>query len=468
MVFRTALVTLASLPAISKAEVPLLLKDKPVQSGWSADAWLSQEYRFRSAGSGVSSSSNPLGEQTAVTPVSDHDLRLTLDAQVLGLNEHLSGSVSAALWFDLDGHVPQSTPDLFGDAQGGTQPLAVVYTLSAEWRRGLPLDRLTLGRQQATHGLPVTFDGVSADLRFLERRFSLFAFGGRTIHFFETAPGLFEDWLVSGGAGLRITPHIQLEVDSRFLHETALSQGGEGKDKLDTNSYGATLSTRWETLQGRLFVRGMNQTLSHLGGSFRLQVPPAGLGVDGQVSVQWIHLGEVAESENPFYSLLGTSLPYVRTRLEVWKEFLLGGKSTLTVAAGTRIRQLLYDEPTTFNRNMNAMYLRGDLNNLIVDGLFANVTSEWNLPSSTDESSFFSVGSVVGYLKRKARVEAGTYFQRFKINYYRDVEELQDTRTVYAMGSYRVFSQIEVRGRYIVEILDRGIHTVILTIREDF
>jgi hypothetical protein len=450
---------------VAKAVVEL--RDRPRQTGWTADAWVSQEYRFRSAGSGMGGASEPLGEAAAQNPANDQDLRLTFDGQILGMDEHLAGTLSAALFYDLDGHVAQGTPDLFGDSHDFRQPLAVFYTLSAEWRRSLPLDHLTLGRQQSTHGLPVTFDGASIDLRLLDRRLNLFAFGGHTVHFFETQPGFFEDWLGSAGAGLRITPNVQVELDSRILHERVPTQDG-GRATVDTNSYGAALTARWETLQGKLFARGMNRSFSHVGGSFRLQVPQAAMGVDGQATAQLVSLGEVAESENPFYSLLGSSLPHLRARLEAWKEFAVGDKATLTVAAGARVRQLLHDDPTPFNRNANAMYLRADLNDLFKKGLFASATAEWNLPSATDQSSLFSLGGSVGYLSRKAKAELGTYYQRFKINYYRDVEELQDTRTVYAMGSYRVFSQIEMRGRYVLEILDRTIHTAYLTLREDF
>jgi len=50
----------------------------------------------------------------------------------------------------------------------------------------------------------------------------------------------------------------------------------------------------------------------------------------------------------------------------------------------------------------------------------------------------------------------------------RDVEELADARTVFAMASYRVLPPLEVRARYVLEIVDRNIHSLYLTLREDF
>jgi hypothetical protein len=167
--------------------------------------------------------------------------------------------------------------------------------------------------------------------------------------------------------------------------------------------------------------------------------------------------------------MLGNSLPHLRARLETWKHFPVGAKGSLALAVGTRLRQLLHDQPTRFNRNMSALYLRADLSDLGRKGLFASLAAEWHLPTQAgDSTNFLTVGGAAGYAARKGRVEAGTYYQRFKINYYRDVEELADARTVYAMASYRVFPQVELRGRYVLEIVDRAIHAAYLTLREDF
>jgi hypothetical protein len=248
-----------------------------------------------------------------------------------------------------------------------------------------------------------------------------------------------------------------------------LGQGGDPGARGNTNSYGVTLTTRWEELQGKLFARGMNRSFSHVGGVFHLQVPAAALGVDGQATAQLVTLGEIAESESPFFSMLGNSLPHLRARLEAWKEFRLGGAGSLGVAVGSRFRQLLSDQPSRFNRNLNALYLRGEVNDLGWKGTYASVSVEWNLPTQpTDGTRFFTLGGAAGYMSRRVKGEAGTYYQRFKINYYRDVQELEDARTVYAMAAYRLLPQLEIRARYVLEIVDRSIHAAYLTLREDF
>jgi hypothetical protein len=441
----------------------------PVQPNpaWSIDASLSQEYRFRTTGSAQAVAASPLESGPAPSPKSDQDLRFTLDGTVSGLGERAFGTVSAALWRDLDGHVPRGEPDVFGDAQDLAQPLFVLYAMTVELRRTSPIDRLALGRQQSLHGFPVTFDGGALDLRFLQRRLSFFTYGGRTVHFFEVAPGLLENWLLGGGAGFRLTQHTQIEVDSRYLHETVPDASGVLQKRVHTDSQGLTLTGRWDDVSGKLLARSLNRRFSHVGGVFHLQVPAVSWGVDAQATAQLVPLGEIAESENPYYSMLGSSKPHVRARLETWKDISLGEQATLALAVGGRARQLLHDAPSRFNRNMNAVYLRLDLKDLPFTGVFVSATAEWNLPTY-DASTFFSLGGAAGYASRLAKLEAGTYFQQFKINYYRDVEELTAARTVFAMASWRVLPQLEVRGRYIVEVVDRTIHSAYLTLREDF
>jgi hypothetical protein len=436
------------------------------QSGWLASLWMTEEYRFRNAGT-AGPTSTVLGE-TGLGSVRDQDLRLSFDGSLTGLGGHFAATLSSALWIDLDGQNAQDTQDVFGESRGVDRLLGVTYVASAEWRRVGALSRLAIGRQQANHGLPVTFDGGAFDVQFLNRWLTFFGFGGRTVHFFEILPGFFENWLVSGGAGLRLGQNIKLEADSRYLHEMVLGSGGVLRDRVNTNSYGATVMAYSEQLQGRVFARGINHSLAHIGGNLHLQIPHAGLGIDAQAASQLVTLGEIAESENPYYSMLGTSLPYLRGRIEVWKEFDLGSEGTVLVAVGTRLRQLLYDQSTRFNRNMNASYVRADLNDQPFKGAFASVSGEWNMPTQPGDSArFFTVGGSAGYSSGTTRLEAGSYFQRFKINYYRDVEELEDARTFYAAGSCRVFAHLELRARYLAEIVDRTIQSVYLTLRED-
>jgi hypothetical protein len=348
-------------------------------------------------------------------------------------------------------------------------PLFVVYALSAEWRRSLPLDYLRLGRQTSEHGLPITFDGASLGLRLWEHQLSLFGYAGRTVHFFEVQPNLFESWVACTGATYRATENLRFEADTRLEHDTVLSQDAREAVWIYANSYGLSMTSRFEDGWARLFARGLDRKPSHAGGVLHLGFPSIGAGIDAQVTAQLRTLGEISENESPFYTLLGPSLPNFRSRLELWKEIALSRMTALSLRAGWRIRQLLSGVEGPFNRNAGDLYFQAEVNNLGLRGLFATGILEWNyIPWSLTNSAFMTVGGSGGYAARRVKVEAGTYYERWKINYYRDVEELQDARTVYGMASVRPVRWLEARASYNLEIVDRAIHTVFFSLREDF
>ena len=464
------LTLLASLAGSEAGQLPVTI---PIEAGtedrWSGDLSLIQEYRQRSAEAGLANTAGALGTPVAANPITDQDLQLMLDGQGGGYHKHLQGQISAALWTDLDGHTPDGQPDLFAEPSDYRQPLLVVYGLSAEWRRSLPLDYLRLGRQASEHGLPITFDGGALGLRLWERQLSLFGYAGRTVHFFEIQPNLFESWVACAGATYRANENLRFEFDTRLEHDTVLSQDARDAVWIYANSYGLSMTTRFEDGWGKLFVRGLNRSPSHAGGVWHLAIPSITAGIDGQVSAQLRTLGEISENESPFYTMLGPSLPNLRSRIELWKEITLGRITNLSLRAGWRVRQLLSGGEGPFNRNAGNLYFQAEINNLGTRGLFATGGLEWNyVPWSLTHSAFMTVGGSAGYMARRIKVEGGTYYQRWKINYYRDVEELQDARTVYGMASLRPLRWLEARARYNLEIVDRAIHTVFFSLREDF
>jgi hypothetical protein len=192
-------------------------------------------------------------------------------------------------------------------------------------------------------------------------------------------------------------------------------------------------------------------------------------GLDAQVNVQLRTLGEISENENPFYSILGPSQPNLRARLELWKDLAFGAMTVVNVRVGWRARQLLSGSESAFNRNSGAAYFQTDVNDLATKGLFLSGTVEWNyIPWYLRRYSFFTLGGSAGYAAYRARIEAGTYYQRWKINYYRDIEELQDARTVFASASVRPVPWLELRARYTLEIVDRVLQSAFFSVREDF
>ena len=216
-------------------------------------------------------------------------------------------------------------------------------------------------------------------------------------------------------------------------------------------------------------ARALDQRFSHAGGALLLDFPSVGIGVDGRLDAQLVTLGELVESENPYYSLLGPSLPRVRFRLESWKEIPLGEETKMSLYLGWKGRQLLRDRERPYNRNMGGLYFRPRLDDLINKGIFIEGTAEYDyVPRIAGDQWSLALGGAAGYTGKKARTEVGTVYQRFKINYFQRAEELLNTRTVYGLVGYRVMPWLELRARYEFEILDRYLESFFFSAREDF
>ena len=444
------------------------LEDSEEPSTWSAGFSMVEEYRLRRA-SNVLVHEGQLGAAIAPEDQLDQRLRLHSDAQIDGADDHFRALFSGALWWDIDGRPAQGTPNLFVSQYDNTDPWVAPYALSAEWHDHGVLDHIRVGRQDAEHGMPLTFDGASLGLKPWGPPLLLFAFGGQTVHFFETMPGLFEDWVGATGAVIRPMPSLRLELDARIIKEGVADLETGEEAPLINHSYGLAASTKTERIYGKLYVRGIEEQLSHAGGAMQFHLLDARFGIDARLDAQLVELGEIVESENPFFSLLGPSLPYARFRFEAWKEFELNDEALWSLHAGWRGRQLISDEEQPFNRNSGGLYLHSRIDDLLSRGLFLEGSAEWNyVPGSLNEGWLLALGGSAGYKGSALRTEVGTYYQRFKINYYQRAEELQRARSIFASAAYRITDWLEVSGRYELEIVDRYLESFYLSARQDF
>ncbi len=428
---------------------------------------LLEQYRLRIV-SNVLPDSSPLAETAAADQKTDQQLRLMADGEVSAYDDHLLGVAQGELWWDLDGAEPAGNPDLFATETSYQQPWFTPYALSVEWRDEQLLDHARVGRQASQHGLPLTFDGASVGLSPLGRSLLLFGFGGRTVHFFESDPGLFEDWVASLGGVVRPTPSLKIELDSRLIRERVFNAETEQTNRGTFHSYGVTASARDETLFGSARLRGIDRQLSHGGVAFASEFPSIDLGLSAKVEAQFVTLNEIAESEQPFFSILGRSLPHARFRFDAVKRFELGDPTSLSINLGWRGRQLLGQDEERFNRNSGGLYLDARLDDLLQRGWFVDGTAEYlYVPGAWDRERLLAVGGAAGYRGKRLRSELGTYYQQFKVTYYERAEELLDTRTIYGSLGYQVFPWLEVRGRYEFEILDRYLQSFFISLRQE-
>ncbi len=399
---------------------------------------------------------------------SDHDVRLLVSSGIRDSSAHFRGYLSAGAWLDIDGQPSTGSPSALSSSYDLDSSLWLdVFSLYGEYHSKGILRLARVGRQAMEFGLPIVIDGALIELRPLAPApwFDIFAFGGRSVHFFEADQGLLEDWVGSAGVVIRPVERLRLVVDYRFLlEETHIVE--EIKD----HTYGAEV---WyaplDWLSAKAYGRGIGANASHVGGATRLAWHELGLGVDLKVDSQVSELKEVNEVDNPYFAILGASLPHTRWGLDLWKSFSTSA-GEYGIHAGWTGRANHEDE-ATFNRDYGKLYLLLEASDIGVKGPFVSLSVEnhfANLTPTFDEEGVLTAGGAAGYKNHMLRAEAGSYYQRFKYDYYDDVQEYENVRTFFGSFSVKPIDWLSIRARYTMEQLDRDIHTVLFTLTQSY
>lgn len=461
----SATLGLAPVPALAAApsgpapEVTAAAAPAP----WSFQLSATEGYRGRFASAPTLDASL---DPATLPSESDHDVRLLLDARLDDPTDAFSAALNMALSADVDGTVPagdpSGLPSMYDRAAPGVW--LGLYSLWAEYRTHGLLRAVRAGRLQTLAGLPAVFDGASFRLRLVPRTLELFAFGGRTVHFFEVGTGLFEDWLGSAGLTYRPTSSLRFKVDYRFEQEDTPLE-----DAAQDHTYGleaAWRHQRWLAVRARL--RGVNDRVAHVSLTGDARWEALGLGVTARAFVQPSTLDHLTETEDPFFATLGRSRPYTRANLDVFKDFDTD-LGTYTLHAGWGQRLLLDGGPGPFNRNYGRFYLMAEATDLFVKGLYASATAEYDFAGRWDaDTGLLTAGGSVGYRNDALRVEGGTYYQRVKYDYFLDVREVSDVRTVYASARWKPVDWLGLRARYELEVYDRTVHTLNFSLSQSF
>lgn len=459
----TALVFAAILPCAALAAEPAAPPPPAAEvaqpaPSWSAMATVREEYRGRFS-SGPSES--------------DHTLRLFADVDARSPQEAVAIRGSLGFWW----RAAQSWSTAEGSELTGLfsprDPVWLdVYALSAEWRPGRVLESLIAGRQEAEHGTAATFDGLSLQLA-PAHGFEVFAFGGRSVHFFEIEPGLFENWMASAGLGFRGAAW-RIEADYRFLKEDAPAlpadpaQGDKGepltKKELLDHSYGVAAWFRHEDwFNARLQVRGLNDAFHLVGAAVRVEWLAQQLGLDARLDVQPATLGEINEFDSPLFLTLGESKPHLKARVDLFKIFT-SGAGDYGVHLGGDVRQLIDAEESPFNRNLLRGYLVLSAQKIAGTGLYLSASGEYHRVAAGE--GLLTAGGALGWDRKPVRAEVGTSYHRWQYVYYQAPEEIADVREVYADVKVNVVKWLALRARYSFQVFDRELHTVTFAISE--
>jgi hypothetical protein len=398
----------------------------------------------------------------------DHDLRLYLAGGVRDAADRFYGNLSLGAWFDVDGQRPSLAPAALGSLYDLDSSVWFdVFSLYGEYHSTGFMRLARLGRQTAEYGLPATFDGAHVELRATAPApyLDLFLYGGRTVHFFEADADLFEDWVAAAGAVVRPMERLRLVLDYRFtMEDTNVTEG------LKDHTYGLeALYAPLDWLSVKAYGRGISDAFSHAGGAARFAWYPLGLGLDLKVDSQLAELREVNELDNPYYAILGASMPHTRWGADLWKSFDTGA-GTYGLHLGWTGRANHEDE-STFNRNYGKLYCLFEARDIGVKGPFLSLSVENHFADVTptfDEEGVLTAGGSAGYQDKLMKAEAGTYYQRFKYDYYADVQEYENVRTFYGAFTFKPLDWLGIRAHYAYEQLDRDIHTVLFTLSQSY
>jgi opacity protein-like surface antigen len=396
----------------------------------------------------------------------DQDLSLFLDGGTVDPTDRFAADLSLGVWWDLDGTGDSGGTSTFSSPYdtGDSAVWLDVHKLSAEYRDSKTLKLARAGRQVSEYGQIFTFDGATLVLKPWAPYLQVYLFGGRSVHFFEIDQKIFEDLFVTGGVEIRPTKDVRLDLDYRFAKEDTTEE-----EDLHENTVGFKGWFRhddWLDLQGSMRV--LNGEAAFVGGAARFDWAKRGIGAELSARVQLVTLRELTEVEDPYYSILGESLPHVRFDAHVWKQFSTEA-GIYMIDLGFEGRQLTADDPTPFNRNFSRAYGLATGRDIFLKGLFLSLVLDWGATDlSSDSDGDWALGGSVGYESKAFRAEVGTYYQQFNYDYYLDVEEKTNVRTLFGDVRKELRQWLSIYGRYEFERFDRDIHTATMGLTQKF
>ena len=162
--------------------------------------------------------------------------------------------------------------------------------------------------------------------------------------------------------------------------------------------------------------------------------------------------------DNPFYLTLGQSLPHLKINLDAWKGFDTAA-GLFTAHVGAQARQLINSDETLFNRNFLRAYLLATATQLGGTNFYVSANVEYDQDGFTGSNGTFTATGNVGWTRKFVRLEAGTYYQRWRYVYFQQPEELANVRGYYGDASYTFARWMTVRARYSYEVFDRVLQT---------
>jgi hypothetical protein len=427
-------------------------------AGWDLSLFADERYRFRRA-------TDPTEN--------DHELRLFLDLGVTDPKDNLGIDVSLGLWLDLNGEPIHTGPALASMRDSSQDFWLDVYRLSIDYHTTNVLRLARVGRQPSERGKDLVFDGLAFIFSAVPKKLEVFVHGGRSVHFYELDQGVFEDFLASTGITYRPFSDLRFDLDYLFTWEdipqTYTPETSVRKTDVAGHSVGFYGWYRYESwVQVKAGVRSLNDQVAEASADIRTEWQEQLFGADFRVKVQPSTLSEVAESFDPFFAVIGRSKPHARFSLDLWKGFdTVAGFYSLH--AGYEGRQLLEGDEEAFNRNFGRLYLLFSAENIAQSGVFLTALGErWGDDLDLGANGLWALGGSAGWKNKIIEVGAGSLYQRYKYDYYQDVDERADVQTFFGEIKGTPLDWLRVYGRYEYEMADRDLHTLTVGMSQIF
>jgi len=370
---------------------------------------------------------------------------------------HLGLSLSGDLRQDIDGRRPAERVQDVRDTQSPVLH-GYLYRAHADLTRLGPLERLRIGRQYVDGPLPAHLDGARLELRFLDRRLRLEAYGGLPVRFFDRDTEWWDAQQAGAAATGRLTGSTRLTAAYQFW--------GEAGDDGTEAAHQAALVLRQDLLE-LLHLKAafvwLDERPRSLSMSILAHLDEVGFEGHLRYRVQVATIERVPTSASPFVALLGPSRPHHKVAL--WLGQRLADDVFLYSDTAARLLGTTVED-SEFNHGYVREALGLSVDDLLVDGLRIEVHGDlWNTLSAEQDTLVVAGGGEIRYrIPNFLRLSAGGQYSLYKYDYLLDDNEKTRVYTVFGRGRIFPVPWLYLAVDYELEIYDVLAHRLSVTI----
>lgn len=395
----------------------------------------------------------------------DHDLIQSIELDIYGKeNDHYLFTFFGEMREDLDGSPGGKEFDMYRSVDDSfNRPVqGYVYDAYLDVMDYSVLNILRLGRQYGPKEQDAHFDGAALDLGFFRDRIGVFVYGGLPVHFFEEeGGGNFMDGLAGGGLDLSLHPTSRIVAEFQYVRDRNIFETLEDRTT-QLSIYQSVISSLETYGSIRIVDEGVKDYSLQLSGDFENE--------QLTFHLRFYHLVRTDKNRtiehSPYDGFLGSLYPHQQFDVGFFKGF----GDHVGISAGGTYRYLLDGrQESIFNHSFMTEYITLELYDVWTPGLgFSFSMYDWSTFAAR-EDRVTSVGGDVSYERSKVvRARAGSFYNYYKTNYYRDLEEKTDVTTVFLDLRAWIWGDLSFSAKYEVEIFSEVVHGVYASFIQEF